>query len=584
MSIPASSIVSVVPGVLAAGGNPLALNGLFLTQSTNLPVGNPVPFTNLASVLAYFGQYAWSGTATCSATTLTVVSTTSGSLAVGQQIQGSLASLVPPGTYITGLGTYTALSGVGTVTISGAGFTQATATAMTSNSLEYNMASTYFNGYTNSSQKPTSLYFSRYITAASSVGSAYPGSAAFLRGTSVLSLIAVQAQSGNTLTLTINGTPVTSGALTALSSASSFSIAAAAIQAAFAFSGATLGTTITYSSLFNAFVVQTAANATVTSCAATSILQATGTAAAGLGLTAGTISPGAAVSTPAAAMTAIQLSTQNWAIMATCFEPVATDKQAFATWINGTNGQFAYACYDTDSTISTSSPSASCIGIYTRTYSLGGTIPIVNDPLCAAGVCGAFASVNYNATNGRISLAFKSFTGVAASIVDPTSAANCLANEYNFYGAYATANQGFNVFYNGQISGAFSWADSYVNAIWLNSALQLALMNMFTATNAVPYNNAGYAQVEAACWPVLQSALNAGVINTGVVLTAAQIAQVNSAAGIPIDQALATRGFYLQVLPASGNSRNNRTTPPCTLWYMDGGSINQLSLASIDIQ
>jgi hypothetical protein len=90
--------------------------------------------------------------------------------------------------------------------------------------------------------------------------------------------------------------------------------------------------------------------------------------------------------------------------------------------------------------------------------------------------------------------------------------------------------------------------------------------------------------IEAACNGVIAQALNAGVINTGVALTSTQIAQVNSAAGVAIDQVLATRGYYLQVLPASGNSRNNRTTPPCTLWYMDGGSVNQLNLASIDVQ
>ena len=585
MSIPASSIVSVVPGVLAAGGNPLALNGLFLTQSTNLPIGAPMAFSSAAAVLAYFGQYAWSGTATCSGTTLTIISTTSGSLAVGQQIQGSLASLVPPGTTILALGTYTAGSGVGTVTISGAGFTQATATAMTSNGLEYAMASTYFSGYNNSTTKPTSLYFSRYVTAQSSVGSTYPGAAAYLRGTSVLSLAAVQGITSGTLSVTVNGLLCTSSALN-LAGATSLSNAASLIQTAFsaAFVGAALGTTITYSSLFSAFVVQSAANVTVALCANTSITQASGTPAATLGLTAGTISIGSAVMTPASAMTAIQLTTQNWATLATCFEPVATDKQAFATWISGTNGQFAYACYDTDATIVTSSPSASCIGIYTRAYSLNGTIPVYQDPLCAAFVCGSFASVNFNQTNGRISLAFKSGSGLSASITDPTSAANALANEYNFYGAYATANQGFNIFYNGQISGFFSWADSYVNAIWLNAALQLSLMNMLTSTNAVPYNNAGYAMIESACQTVITTALNAGVINTGVALTATQIAQVNSAAGVAIDGILATRGYYMQVLPATGTARNNRTTPPCTLWYMDGGSVSQLNLASIDIQ
>jgi hypothetical protein len=59
---------------------------------------------------------------------------------------------------------------------------------------------------------------------------------------------------------------------------------------------------------------------------------------------------------------------------------------------------------------------------------------------------------------------------------------------------------------------------------------------------------------------------------------------VDTAAGLIIDPTLATIGYYLQVLPATSTQRNNRQSPTCTLWYMDGGSVNQLNLASIDIQ
>lgn len=576
MSIPASTIVSVVPGVLAAGGNPLALNGLLLSQNPLLPIGNPIGFGSAAAALAYFGSYNWAGTATCVGNTLTVVSTTQGTLAVGQMLQSLQAVGVPPGSYVSAIGTYSTSTGTGTVTISGPGFTQATASAMTSNCLEYNMASTYFQGYNNSTMKPTNLYFSRYASYAV---------AGWLRGSAVpgmLTLATLQAVTGS-LTLTIAGVQFTAAAVAAaFSSASSPSVAAAALTGLFTFTGNALGSTITWNSAFNAFVVTCG-----TTGATSTMAYATGTVASLLGLAStnvGTLSQGSAAMTPATAMASIALATQNWATFGTCFEPIAADKASFATWTSGTTGQFAYVCYDSDPTIVTSSPSASCIGIYTRTYSLNGTIPIYQDPQAAAFVMGAFASVNFNATNGRIALAFKSGSGISASITDPTSAANALANDYNFYGAYATANQGFNIFYNGQISGTFNWADSYVNAIWLNSALQLSLMNMFTNTNAVPYNNAGYAMIEAACQTVISQALNAGVINTGVALTALQIAEVDATAGVAIDQALATRGYYLQVLPASGNARNNRTTPPCTLWYMDGGSVQQLNLASIDIQ
>ena len=77
--------------------------------------------------------------------------------------------------------------------------------------------------------------------------------------------------------------------------------------------------------------------------------------------------------------------------------------------------------------------------------------------------------------------------------------------------------------------------------------------------------------------------MNFGAIRAGVPLSAAQKAQVNAAAGVIIDPILATRGWYLQVLAATAQTRGLRQTPPIKLWYMDGQSVQQLNIASIDI-
>ena len=55
MSIPADKIVSVTPSVLSAGGNPLSLNGLLLTEASALPSGSPLSFSSAADVASYFG-------------------------------------------------------------------------------------------------------------------------------------------------------------------------------------------------------------------------------------------------------------------------------------------------------------------------------------------------------------------------------------------------------------------------------------------------------------------------------------------------------------------------------------------------
>src|SRR3982751_4921494 len=54
-SIPASQLVSVLPGVLQAGGNPLSLNGLFLTTNISVPVGTVSEFPSAEAVADFFG-------------------------------------------------------------------------------------------------------------------------------------------------------------------------------------------------------------------------------------------------------------------------------------------------------------------------------------------------------------------------------------------------------------------------------------------------------------------------------------------------------------------------------------------------
>lgn len=74
----------------------------------------------------------------------------------------------------------------------------------------------------------------------------------------------------------------------------------------------------------------------------------------------------------------------------------------------------------------------------------------------------------------------------------------------------------------GFISGPFLWADSYINQIWLNNALQLALMVLLQSTYSIPYNRQGYALIEAACLDLISAALLFGAIRSGITLSASQ--------------------------------------------------------------
>ena len=54
-AIPASLFVSVSPGVISAGGSALDVVGLFLTNSTQVPIGTVISFASAAAVGTYFG-------------------------------------------------------------------------------------------------------------------------------------------------------------------------------------------------------------------------------------------------------------------------------------------------------------------------------------------------------------------------------------------------------------------------------------------------------------------------------------------------------------------------------------------------
>jgi hypothetical protein len=380
-------------------------------------------------------------------------------------------------------------------------------------------------------------------------------------------------------TITAFGTG-TGGAGTYITSGGSQTVAATTISSG--------PLAVSYDSVSGGYVITSGApgtNGTIGFCS--------GTLAASLFLTsaAGAVtSQGAAASTPSAFMTNIVAQTTNWATFFTLFDPDNgygnANKLAFANWDGLSNNEFAYIAWDLDITPTLSNNATASLGKILQTNNTSGTI-CVYDPSnlgLAAFTSGAVASINFNQYNGRATLAFMTQSGFPSTVTNQTVATNLIANGYNFYGAYATANQGFQFFYPGQISGLFQWADSYANQIWLNAALQLSLMTMLTSNKSVPYNSQGYALIRSACNTVLAQAVSFGAINVGVQLSALQIAEVNTAAGVPIDAILFSQGYYLQILPASAQSRAARTSPPMTLWYMDGGSVQQITLASIEAQ
>jgi hypothetical protein len=177
---------------------------------------------------------------------------------------------------------------------------------------------------------------------------------------------------------------------------------------------------------------------------------------------------------------------------------------------------------------------------------------------------------------------------------------NLIANGYNCYAAFATANQQFTQNQPGQISGAFGWADTYVTQIWLNASFQLALMTLLATVPAVPFVTRGYNLIRSALvgstvsagvgttspnrsGPISQ-ALNFGAIVPGVTLSGVQSAALNSATGDPGATAtIQNTGWYLQILDPGAIVRGQRGTPVINFWYTDGGSVQKISMSSVDV-
>jgi len=437
-----------------------------------------------------------------------------------------------------------------------------------SNSPQKALADNYFLGFDNSTKKPDTLFFGGYASTAR---------AAFLRGQSLAGTTLAQVQSitGN-LAVTIDGAAKTAASIN-LSAATSFTNAAALLTTALSLTGPSA---VTWDATSSRFVITSG-----TTGATSTITQATGTAAAPLGLSAGILSQGADVDTPDVAANRVKSLEQNFATLMTTFEPVIADKTAFAVWANAQNNRYAYIAWDSDVGYATPNNPAT-FGSIVDTLNYEGTAVFYGGANIAAFMCGFAASIDWAAINGRATPAFKSQSGLATSVNTLALATSVLSNNASYYGLYQAPGQGnvYSILYDGRMNGSkFRWMDTYLNQIRLNAQLQLAIFVGLQANNSTPYNSQGDTFIRSWCADPITEALNNGSIRIGVPLSMSQKATIAAQAGFDISTQLETQGYYLQILPATAQVRQQRQSPPVKLWYMDGGAIQQITLASIAV-
>ena len=108
-------------------------------------------------------------------------------------------------------------------------------------------------------------------------------------------------------------------------------------------------------------------------------------------------------------------------------------------------------------------------------------------------------------------------------------------------------------------------------------------MNFLQAQKSIPFNSAGAALIEQALGDPIAAGINFGAAAPGTI-SSAQIVEVNTQAGANIAPALQANGTYLQVLQQSSAERANRGPWAITLWYLDRGSVQSISLSSVAVE
>ena len=440
-------------------------------------------------------------------------------------------------------------------------------------STEAAIAAVYFNSFDNSTKIPNALNFYHHATAARS---------AYLRGGSMaaVTLTQLQAMSG-TLTITVDAETHTTASIN-LSGATSFSNAATIITAALA-TAFTVDPVCNYDSISQAFVISS-----ITTGATSIITAATGTIATSLKLTVATgavLSQGIAIQTPAQTMNAIVLNHRNWVTFFTSYEPDLANKELFAAWVNTQNNDYIYVAWDTDATQLNAASSAD-LGSVLKGLNSDGTAVVYGSVSYAALISGGLAGVDTTRPNGWKDLAYKSQSGLAATITTDIDAATLEAKGINFYGDWASRTQDKNFLMHGAITGEWRWIDDYAGQIYLRSKFQESALSLLTQISRLPYNKANYAKLKTV-WTgdVIAPAIEIGVIAAGIALDSTQRVLIDNLTGVSgSGDTVSTNGWFMSVEDPSAAVRAARGTPVIIFVYTSGQSIHRLHIPVFNAQ
>lgn len=428
---------------------------------------------------------------------------------------------------------------------------------------EYKWAVVYFNGFTNSSIKPSSLFIASYVNA---------DKPAALVGRSLRSVTLDEIKAINgTLSVTIDGTLKTG--TVDLSTATSFTNAAQLI-------GTALGSTTDFDTQLQAFVVESE-----TVGEPSSISFATGTAADALGLSengGATVNNATVTDTATSAMERVTQYTLNFAPVSHLGEAAfTTDVQKdFLSWGTKQGHRYWPIMWGKEATALIAN-NDTCLGGWVKANDIQDATLVYGDQEHAAFLCGSIASINFEETNGRVTMDFRNQSGIVASVTNKADAKALESNGYAYYGAWATANDRFQFLRNSVVSGEFKWADTYAFQLWMNANFQLNGMIGLQQYKSLPYNSTGQILYRSMFQDTIDQGIDFGGIVAGVTLSELQksvIVRETGSTDAPMQ--LFTQGWYMYVGEATPATRQARGPFPAKFYYCDGGSVQSINMTS----
>ena len=376
---------------------------------------------------------------------------------------------------------------------------------------EYLRALFYFGFISKSLSAPRRLSFVRHARAASP--------ARVYGSTPVASLIAFQAITGGTLSLTIGAQ---TASLTGLNFAAATSLADVAVTLSAALNLAAgdqfTTATVTYDATAGAFNL--VASSGETDAADISInADAAGSIAGSMGWSAGAVfSP----ATPAQTITeALETSTSvsnNFGSFAFVNDLTTDEIVEAATWNSARNVEFMYLPRVTAA--NAVALSAALIAMAGTALTLAPTATEYDEMVPMM----ILAATDYNRRAAVQNYMFQQFS-LTPKVTTDALAAYYDALRVNYYGQTQTAGQQINFYQRGTLTGPQTSPvdqNTYANEIWLKDAASSAILALLLALPRIPANDEGRGQILAILQDPIDLALRNGTISVGKTLTTQQ--------------------------------------------------------------